>query len=689
MRKKLVLLLAVICVMIVGALPGLAAGENTTYTYTLSTDDEYIRTQDAYLPGKIYLKGQGLKAPEDLFLKDGLMYIADTGNGRIVKYNPVTEEIATYGEGILSKPGGIFVRDDGTMYVADYGVPAVVVFSPEGEELLRITRPDSPLFSSRTEFKPHNVVVTSEGNIFVVSTGTYEGLMQFSDTGEFQGFFAANQYYGTFLEKLQDLFMTEIQLEKTYTRIPLQLYNIDISDRDLIYSVTQTGSRNLAWSTPTAKNENAVKLHNMAGNNILSKTQMMADEWNFVDVVAGPYDNCYALTQTGLVYEYDSSGNLVFTFGGRAVSSDRNGLFTSASAIDIDENGFLYILDKERMLIQVFTPTDFAVATHRAIYDLESGNYEASEQSWLNVLKLNGMSKIAHIGYGKALFHQQKFDEALEQFEMANYKEYYSESFWEIRAQWLNHNIVWILVAAIALYAVYLVVHLIKKRRPVPAEGPKEHHHRRFKLWDDVRYVKTMLRHPIDGYYYLKRGEHGSVWGATILYLVTFIIFLVDMLFRGFVFNYADPKNTPIYTIIIALFVPLFLYIIGNYMVSSINEGEGSLKNVYVAVAYSLAPYIFITPFVIASTYVLTLNEAFIVTLASTVAIGWSAILIFLSVIEIHNYSLWNAIKNVLLTAFFMVMAVVVVAILYLIWGQVIDFIKTLWAEVKYRAFYQ
>lgn len=39
----------------------------------------YIRTQDAYLPGKIYLKGQGLKAPEDLFLKDGRMYIADTG----------------------------------------------------------------------------------------------------------------------------------------------------------------------------------------------------------------------------------------------------------------------------------------------------------------------------------------------------------------------------------------------------------------------------------------------------------------------------------------------------------------------------------------------------------------------------------------------------------------------------------
>ena len=71
------LLAGLICV-----LPAHAAGENTTYTYTLSADDEWIRTQDAYLPGKIYLKGAGLSQPQDLFLRGGDIYIADTGNHR-------------------------------------------------------------------------------------------------------------------------------------------------------------------------------------------------------------------------------------------------------------------------------------------------------------------------------------------------------------------------------------------------------------------------------------------------------------------------------------------------------------------------------------------------------------------------------------------------------------------------------
>ena len=93
----------------------------------------------------------------------------------------------------------------------------------------------------------------------------------------------------------------------------------------------------------------------------------------------GPYGNVYALTQTGLIYEYDNSGNLLFSFGGRAVSNDRYGLFTSAAAIDLDEEGFVYVLDKERGFVQVFAPTEFAMLNHRAIYDLEKGNYVESK----------------------------------------------------------------------------------------------------------------------------------------------------------------------------------------------------------------------------------------------------------------------------------------------------------------------
>ena len=33
-----------------------SAGESTAYTYTISVEGDWIRTQDAYLPGNVYMR---------------------------------------------------------------------------------------------------------------------------------------------------------------------------------------------------------------------------------------------------------------------------------------------------------------------------------------------------------------------------------------------------------------------------------------------------------------------------------------------------------------------------------------------------------------------------------------------------------------------------------------------------------
>lgn len=120
-------------------------------------------------------------------------------------------------------------------------------------------------------------------------------------------------------------------------------------------------------------------------------------------------------------------------------------------------------------------------------------------------------------------------------------------------------------------------------------------------------------------------------------------------------------------------------------MVSAISEGEGSLRSVYIATAYSLVPYIVLGPVVILSTYVLTLNEAVIVRYLWAIAILWSAALLCISVREIHNYTVKETVKIILLTLFFMIMAVIVCVILFLIGQQVVGFFKDIIYEVTYH----
>src|SRR5512136_1257552 len=76
-----------------------------------------VRTQDAYTPTGEY--ALPVSAPEDMYVAtDGTMYLADTGNGLVLKLKDF-EVLSSIGEGVLESPTGVFVDDQGTIYVAD------------------------------------------------------------------------------------------------------------------------------------------------------------------------------------------------------------------------------------------------------------------------------------------------------------------------------------------------------------------------------------------------------------------------------------------------------------------------------------------------------------------------------------------------------------------------------------------
>ncbi len=679
------LLVAVLLVLML--LPCISAGaaQSTAYTYTISVDGNWIRTQDAYIPSRIYLKNDGLSNPQDLFISGDEMYIADAGNKRIVIQNRKTGDLREFTYAEFEAPSGIFVAADKTLYVADPTAQAVFVFLPDGTLKQKLSRPESVLFGKESLYQPTKVSVSSQGNMFVVGDGAFEGIMQFDKDGVFQGYFAANMRNLTALERIEQMILSEEQLESLITKKPRPIQNICIDDRDLVYSVTQSSEGTMSeHQVLEVKTSNCIKRHNMAGTNILSTEEFMDDEWNFIDVTAGQYGNFFAITYTGLIYEYDSEGNVLFSFGGRALENDTYGLMAIASAIDIDSDGILYALDSERGMVQTFVPTDFATLTHKAIYYMNSGSYEQSQEIWQSVLNLNGMSRIAHIGLGRTLFRQQKYSEALEHFRFADDRTGYSDCFWELRDSFITGNMIWIILA---FFVIILAVLFSGKKKKAPENigrilltndtvGIK-------RLGTDIAFCTYMLKHPIDGYYYLKRGIRGSVPAATVLYIVSFVAFALDNMARAFIFNTSSLSNS-FFTVVALFFSAVILWNMGNYMVSTINAGEGSFKNIYIMTAYAITPYWMFTLIKVAVSYGLTNNEAFILTLLSIIGIAFAAVLVFIGLIETHNYSFKETVKNIVLTVLAMILAIVAVAIIYLIWTQLISFIQSVFVEVTY-----
>jgi hypothetical protein len=105
MKKKLSFVIAMTVILIL--VPNSQAVADSPYTtWAYGPNGELVLTQDAYSPyAEIDLP---IKSAEDMFITpEGEIYIADTGNSRIVRVNKDFEIIASYGEDFLQSLRGI------------------------------------------------------------------------------------------------------------------------------------------------------------------------------------------------------------------------------------------------------------------------------------------------------------------------------------------------------------------------------------------------------------------------------------------------------------------------------------------------------------------------------------------------------------------------------------------------------
>jgi hypothetical protein len=122
-----------------------------------------------------------------------------------------------------------------------------------------------------------------------------------------------------------------------------------------------------------------------------------------------------------------------------------------------------------------------------------------------------------------------------------------------------------------------------------------------------------------------------------------------------------------------------------NYLVSTISDGEGRVRDVVIGTAYSLFPYVlFALPIALISN-VLTLNEIFIYQFSQFIMWFWIGLMLFIMVKEIHNYSFGQTVRNLLTTIFTMALFLLTGYILYVLFNQLYDFITAIIQEVGLR----
>ncbi len=671
-KKKLIasfLLLLVVFTVALTSVDNLSATAATSYTLTLDRNGRLVRTQDAYLPDKTVL-GIGLSGAEDIvFDRDDHLYIADTGNQRVIVYDAnsdsVVREITHEG---FQTPRGVFISAADELYVADTNAGSLFIFDLNGEYLRVIDSVESPSFTR--DFRPMKVSVDVAGNIYTLGEGIYDGVIQLSNSGEFLGYFTSNHVDLTFTQMLQEIFFTEAQLANLFARTPQTFSNLFTDKNGILYTTTIGGSL-----------RNSVKKHNTAGENMLDGTLPVDGA---LDIYADDDGIIYVPTSEGYIYVFSSEGEFIFLFGAQATNIDRAGIFRSLRSIAVDSNGAIWALDSEKGMLQSFTPTAYTESIYSSLSAYNSGQYEQAIVQWNEALQLNQMSVLAHNNIAKNYYSQQDYENTMYHAEIAGNRSYYSEGFWEIRNFWLQENI----TTSIMLIAILMVVYYVIKKinastgflAPVQGALAKVTN---VSFISNILFIFPVMRHPIDSYYEMKKKRKGSLGGAIVIYILFFVVLVFSMIGPSFIHRQIDIVNFNLTRVALTYFGLTLLFVVCNYLVTSLQDGEGSISDIFKALAYGLGPVmigLFVNTLL---SYVMTGNEVFVLELIQFVVIVWSIAIVFIGLQEIHVYEPGEVVKSILISFAFMLIIALVGVLFFLMGEMLVQFFIALFQEVS------
>ena len=166
-NKFLKTVAASLALMLLLSVPAFA---NTAYkTITVDKNGDYIETQNAYNPVTTIEKidDEVLNKPSDMAIKDGKLYIADTGNKRVVVSSLEGKLISVIGNGTLEEPKGIFIAENGDILVADMSAKAVFAFAADGSLLKKYEKPKSVLYGEEETFIPLKVAADGNDTLYI------------------------------------------------------------------------------------------------------------------------------------------------------------------------------------------------------------------------------------------------------------------------------------------------------------------------------------------------------------------------------------------------------------------------------------------------------------------------------------------------------------------------------------------
>lgn len=663
------------------------------YSYTYDTDDDVIQTPAPYTVSKV-LKGSDMGIANFQSLQD-VFYDEETGNIILTDTEACTVTVldkeyqvlkviqAFDNQGVedtLNKPSSTCVRD-GKLYIADTGNARILRFDVDDFTLQKVLgKPEISILGENYEYKPYRMAIDLAGRLYVIATDINDGILLLNEEGEFIRFVAAPDVEISLWTKFLKLFMTKAQKENLEKAVPTEYSSMVMDPKGFLYLTSSDSTVNPITKLNTQGTDILKYDDNKYPDGDASHrlTASVSVQSTFVDVAVRE-DNLYAAldTKMGRIFVYDQEGKLLYAFGGLG---SQEGTFYAPSSIDMYGDTIL-VTDNFYGTLTIFKRTEFGSVVDEATNLMLKGEYDKAGNLWNDLLRMCPNYNAANINLARVEIQNKEYKAALTRLEGTSDMDYYSKAYEGVREQLLSENFTWIVVAVAVLLVLWIVKKVTKKSFSLKERLEK------YRLYREVHYSNHTMFHPFDGFGDLKHEKRGSLKAANILVVLFILVYALRVQFSGYIFTETLPSEVNTLYEIVKIVIPLALWVVANWCFTSLMDGEGTMKDIYVATAYALRPYIITgIPMWILS-HCLSADEAFIYTTFQSIIMAWMLGLMFLGMLVTHDYSLSKAIIVTILTLIGMCLMLFLALTFSNIIQKVYDFAMDLYREFIYRTY--
>lgn len=679
----------------------------------------------------------------DVHSKDGITYILDTGNSRVVildkdynvlkiiysvvkypegteipttPYVPSEEELeqdaategttegstdSATGEGEeeeivagendkvvngvkyfdFTGASGVFVDQYDNIYIADTSNKRVLKCDNNGYFIREYLLPDADIIPSNFNYIPIKVAVDNKGYVYILSSGSYYGAILYSPEDEFLGFYGANTVASSILQAMQTLFN---RLFSNTEKLSRSVKALPYSFSDLWidskgFVYTATGTDG-SKTTVTGQ----LKRLNPGGSNVLP-----SEEVNFADE--------------------DSDKT--------KLSGDRTQNITS---VTVDDEGFMYGLDIKYGRIFIYDEECTMISAMGGGIGIgeQEGTFRTAATISINGNDLLAVDSLANTltvyrknEYGANLLTAQKltingdYDEAAPLWEKVYAEDKNCQvAYWGLaRSKYVLGEYDKAMELAVAGYdretygLAFAAVrtNLIRENFGLLAAAVvllvaaliawaiiKKKKNISLALPRKVKLATSIWAHPFDNFHEIKEKNMSSVKISIVVILLFYVFGIMETTAGGFSFVYYDKADFNSLMILLRTVGLALLWTIGNWAIATLFGGKGTMKEILTVFSYSLIPTLIGSIAFVVLTNVLTPDEGAFLTMFMSIASAYTIILLMIGTMIIHDFEFGTFIWTTLLTLLCMAIVIFLLVTVIILLQQTWGFIMTLYTEI-------